>query len=285
MRLQYIESLFFFIWIVLSYKMNWGKNMNKKKILLCAAAFSFAFGVFGLATVKNNFKLSAGENATHFIEFSNDTNKLVIEKAFSVEEKTFLTNEGHEIEFGTGCMMDYEGGWASFNTQWSDIWNKDPIHGMTNISIEFDGGSESDKLILEYDGDLDKPFRWSKTFSLGEDISFDFNGSLPNHFRLYTDVAQNPVKIKSMRIEYSCTDSYRYIDFQVSHYGARMLDFNKAYMPGETVYLDLEVYFGYEGLFEGWYIDGVKVSSNPVYSFTMPDYDITLVANMLEKVS
>lgn len=232
---------------------------------------------------KENSKLNTVATTTNFIEFNDTVNKFDSEGQFTVGTSAFLTNEEHEIELEYGCMAGYEGGWASFNTQWSDIWNKTPIHGMTNISITFDGGSKSDKLILEYGGDLNDSLRWSETISTEKDFSFSFNNQLPNHFRLFTDAEQNPVKIKSMKIEYSCSDSYHYIDFKVSNYGARMLDFNLAYFPGETVYLDLDVYFGFEDLFEGWYIDGVKVSSDTVYSFEMPDYDITLVANMLPK--
>ena len=51
---------------------------------------------------------------------------------------------------------------------------------------------------------------------------------------------------------------------------------NGFYLAGETVTVVAEVTVGYR--FEGWYLDGVFVSSDLQYSFTMPSEDVMLVA-------
>lgn len=52
------------------------------------------------------------------------------------------------------------------------------------------------------------------------------------------------------------------------------------YLEGETVTVTAKANTGYR--FDGWYLDGVLVSTDAEYSFAMPSGDVTLVADMFE---
>lgn len=193
------------------------KNNTKKKIVLSIMLPASLMCAIGAATLHNALKPTFGETKAYFIEFNNTTNKFTGSGING--EVDYLTDEGHTITFEWGMVKQLEGGWAIFDTEWTDFFNLNPINGMTNISISIESPTVDEQLHLYYSKtvvglqlqpdiyDEVKTGVSRKSFTANEDISFDFNKESPNYFLLECDrnhTNGNAIRIKSMRIDYTC---------------------------------------------------------------------------------
>lgn len=262
--------------------------MKKKFILASVLAVGFTAS-FALTLIpgQHDLKLVKGDPVIYKLELNSTKNVLTTSTTYG--NKTFVytkTNLNNDVKFNGYGVKGAENCWAVLQNENSEIYNYDPICGLTKITIDVNGIGKEFKISytggnLDYFGD-----DWSHTFTTdGNPIEYDFDERVPNYFQITT--TESDLEIKSIDLEYSCVDLYKDIHMTLltegqtdGSYGGSIAFLPTArrfrYLPGDTVQIKAiprQALYNDSYIPEGWYIDDTKVCSDIVYEFTMPNHD------------
>lgn len=252
-------------------------NMKSKKKLLIASSLSCACLATLVAIGGTGGKEASfvkGNTSNYSMSLSSERNKLHA-KAGNVAydgEAALKTDLGNEVSFSYYQVKGTASTWQVLGDG-GYFYNVDPIHGLKSISLSF----KTDNLAYQILYSKDDSFDRSKELTSAKDspASFDFNGYLPNHFKILNKGGAN-LNISAVEIEYSCLNNYPSLSLRSEDEAMGSVSGPSLMVAGEQVTIEATPKQGYK--FVGWYSGEDLVSQSAAYTFTCGNEDLSYAA-------
>ena len=250
--------------------------MKKKKSLVVISTIGSALMLCTilLSNSANMLTDTYGGIQTYGVSFNSSKNKFhsYTGNTGYNGETIIKTDLGNNVNF---TYHDIKG----INTTWHVLgsegyfYNTDPIHGMDRITLSFKTNNSNYEIFYSYDDSFD----YSQAFisSTNERTTFDFSGYQPNYFKVVNNSGSN-FNISSVDISLSCINNHPTATLHSENTTMGSVSGGGVKTSGEQVTINATPNQGYR--FVGWYDGEALVSTQPSYSFTIGNEDISYVA-------
>ncbi|MDD7316879.1 MAG: DUF6273 domain-containing protein [Bacillales bacterium] len=248
--------------------------MKKSKLFLVSlTTFTICSAIAVSLSSTNNLYVKA-ETSLNEIKFNSTKNKFhnyTGNTAYDGEANV-QTELGNDINFTYYQIKGISSTWHVLGSG-GYFYNNSQIHGLSNINLSFKTDNASYTIYYSNDNSFDQ----SETFtsSISAPTTFDFNGYLPNYFKVVNNSGSN-LNISSINLSFTC--EYKQSTLTVLSEDETMGSVTGGGIKnsGDTVTITAIPNKGYS--FAGWYSNSTLVSTDPSYSFMMPFEDVSYTA-------
>lgn len=249
----------------------------KKMLLLSSMIMSTIAIVFALVLSSTDVSLTYASPKEYGISMSSSKNKLFDGTGSTSHsgEATIKTDLGNNIDF---TYSNLAGGSSSvWHLVKADgyFYNTTPIHGMSNISVQFTASSKSYKLYWSGDQNFDEE-RSTELSSNTSAVNFGFNDYYPTYFKFVNTSGSN-LSIASLSIALTCQNNCPILSIYSENETMGSVSGGGIKTPGDNVTITATPNLGYR--FVGWYdVHNTLVSEDNPYNFTIGNEDLEYIA-------
>jgi len=247
-------------------------NLSQKKKLIPTILATFACCLaLSTAIINNqNYKIAnTAENSYQLILDKTNNPLDGLTSSYSnkdVYQKTALGNDINIIYNNVATNSNDENGYLQMRNGY--IFNYSAINGIESITITTNCNGISFSIL--YDAASKYSYSKSKTFtsSSSTPTTFDFDNDYPNYFRIRSTDTTSILKIMSIVINYSCTNSYVNVNAATASSSKGTVSGTANYKIGSEATFTATPKTGYD--FIGWFDENNQMVSDQIeYTFTV----------------
>ena len=253
-------------------------NSKKQKIILLSISLGLLLPFVFIFASNAASRSAKSEQVVYSLTLNSSKNRFNDTTGSEVSSGSAIvkTNRGTDIAFEYSDLMGGNNTWHIVKAN-GYFYNTTPINGISSISLNFKTA--------------EKPFKiyWSQTTSFTEDasveltssntdpINFDFNSSYPSYFKV-ENVSANNINISEILLNFTCVPQNKFsVNVTSEDESMGTVSGSGSYKYGSNVTVAASMNTGVA--FVGWFdLNDSLVSTNPSFTFTMPDQTVNLVA-------